>query len=58
MGKTWNFVKWIDRGCMGETQAMMEDMKEDLKKEWERTHTCKKCKKIFKGEGYPYKKLF
>ena len=31
-------------------------MKEDIREEWERRNVCAKYKKIYSGEGYPYKR--
>ncbi len=56
MGKIWEFTKWMNRGGMSEEEERLESLKDHMKKEWERTNTCKWCKKIFRGDGYPYQR--
>jgi len=51
MGKIWDYIKEEER-----REQLRGEIKKDMRKEWERTNTCKKCGKIFRGEGYPFQK--
>jgi len=47
MGKIWDYIK---------EQERKEQLRAEIKEEWERRNTCRVCKKIFRGDGYAYKR--
>jgi hypothetical protein len=49
MGRIWEYIKEEERKAQ---------LKAEIKEEWERRNTCAKCKKIFRGDGYPNKRGF
>lgn len=50
MGKIWKAILEAER-----KEQERQQLRKEMKKEWERTNLCAICKKKYSGDGYPYK---